>query len=210
MLYCLRVWCTAYTIRYKGNLKLDDNKLEAKLLKIKALAERGEGGEKESAIKLYQKLLKKYDIDEKSLTREKLSKHWFTYENDIEENLLVQIFYMVTGDSEYFRRHSRTHGEQCGCVCTDFEKTEIRFYFEFYKDALKQELEAFLMAFKLKNHLFPDESARCFVPEEDNPEEEISDILIKAQKIAKDIDKSDPVRMIASTELSVDPVGNEV
>ena len=50
MLYCLRVWCTAYTIRYKGNLKLDDNKLEAKLLKIKALAERGEGGEKESAI----------------------------------------------------------------------------------------------------------------------------------------------------------------
>lgn len=48
------------------------------------------------------------------------------------------------------------------------------------------------------------------MPEEDNPEEEISDILIKAQKIAKDIDKSDPVRMIASTELSVDPVGNEI
>ena len=37
---------------------MDDNKLEAKLLKIKALAERGEGGEKESAIKLYNKLLK--------------------------------------------------------------------------------------------------------------------------------------------------------
>lgn len=214
MLYCFRVRSHAgdiCTIRNKGNIKLDDNKLEAKLLKIKALAERGEGGEKESAIKLYQKLLKKYDIDEKALTREKLSKHWFTYENDIEENLLVQIFYMVTGDSEYFRRHSRTHGEQCGCICTDFEKTEIRFYFEFYKDALKQELEAFLMAFKLKNHLFPDESARCFVPEEDIPEEEeLSDILIKAQKIAEDIDKSNPVRMIASTELTVDPSGNEV
>ena len=77
---------------------MDDNKLEAKLLKIKALAERGEGGEKEAAIKMYHKLLKKYDIDEKALQKDKLSKHWFTYETDIEENLLVQIFYMVTGD----------------------------------------------------------------------------------------------------------------
>lgn len=189
---------------------MDDNKLEAKLLKIKALAERGEGGEKESAIKLYQKLLKKYDIDEKSLQTEKLSKHWFTYENEIEENLLVQIFYMVTGDSDYFRRKSRTHGRQCGCVCTAFEKTEIRFYFEFYKDALHQELEAFLMAFKLKNHLFPDESARCFVPEEDYTDEsEFSDILIKAQKIAEDIDKSNPVRMISSAGTSPGKGGAE-
>ena len=78
---------------------------------------------------MYHKLLKKYDIDEKALQKDKLSKHWFTYETDIEENLLVQIFYMVTGDPEYFRRTSRTRGTQCGCICTDFEKTEIRFYF---------------------------------------------------------------------------------
>ena len=49
---------------------MDDNKLEAKLLKIKALAERGEGGEKEAAIKMYHKLLKKYDIDEKAVHAE--------------------------------------------------------------------------------------------------------------------------------------------
>ena len=53
---------------------MDDNKLEAKLLKIKALAERGEGGEKEAAIKMYHKLLKKYDIDEKALQKYKLRK----------------------------------------------------------------------------------------------------------------------------------------
>ena len=58
------------------------------------------------------------------------------------------------------------------------------------------------MAFKLKNHLFPDESARCFVPEE---EEEISEMLLKAQKFAEDIDKSNPVRRIASADLSADP-----
>lgn len=186
---------------------MDDNKLEAKLLKIKALAERGEGGERESALKLYQKLLKKYDIDEASLQRDRLNKHWFTYHSDIEENLLVQIFYMVTGDPEYFRRKSKTRGSQCGCICTDFEKTEIRFYFEFYKDALKEELEAFLMAFKLKNHLFPDESARCYVPEEDE-ELEMSDILLKAQKLAEDIEKSCPVRMLGG-EVAPEPEYSE-
>lgn len=179
---------------------MDDNKLEAKLLKIKALAERGEGGEKESAIKLYNKLLKKYAIDEASLEKDSLHKYWFTYENEIEEDLLVQIFYMVTGDSEYTRRRTRTHEAQCGCTCTEFERAEISFYFEFYKDALQRELEAFLMAFKLKNHLFPDENARCFVAEEDAPAESepYTDILIKAHKMAEEIDKSNPVRMISS------------
>ena len=63
------------------------------------------------------------------------------------------------------------------------------------------------MAFKLKNHLFPDESARCYVAEEaEDPE--VSDILLKAQKLAEDIDKSSPVRMI-STEASDIPEENE-
>lgn len=189
---------------------MDDNKLEAKLLKIKALAERGEGGERESAQILYQKLLKKYDIDEASLQKEKLAKHWWNYESDMEEDLLVQVFYMVTGDSRYFRRHSRTRGDQCGCICTDFEKEEITFYFEFYKDALQQELEAFLMAFKLKNHLFPDESARCYVAEDAEDDGEITDILLKAQKLAEDIDKSNPVRMIASGTVEPDEIAETV
>ena len=181
---------------------MEENKLEAKLLKIKALAERGEGGERESAVKLYEKLLRKYDIDEASLQRDNLNKHWFTYENDIEENLLVQIFYMVTGDTEYFRRNSKTRGSQCGCICTNFEKTEIGFYFEFYRDALHAELEAFLMAFKLKNHLFPDGSARCYVPgaDSDDSDSDFSDILLKAQKIAEDIDKSSPIRMLTGND----------
>ena len=61
------------------------------------------------------------------------------------------------------------------------------------------------MAFKLKNHLFPDENARCFVPEDDAPAEAevYTDILIKAQKMAEDIDKSNPVRMI-ETEVPVE------
>ena len=40
------------------------------------------------------------------------------------------------------------------------------------------------------------------LPEE---EEEISEMLLKAQKFAEDIDKSNPVRRIASADLSADP-----
>ena len=36
-------------------------------------------------------------------------------------------------------------------------------------------------------------------------EEEISEMLLKAQKFAEDIDKSNPVRRIASADLSADP-----
>ena len=49
---------------------MDDNKLEAKLLKIKALAERGEGGEKEAAIKMYHKLLKNMILMKKHYKRQ--------------------------------------------------------------------------------------------------------------------------------------------
>ena len=34
---------------------------------------------------------------------------------------------------------------------------------------------------------------------------EISEMLLKAQKFAEDIDKSNPVRRIASADLSADP-----
>ena len=61
----------------------------------------------------------------------------------------------------------------------------------------------------MKNHLFPDESARCFVPEEDAPiEMEYSDILLKAHKMAEDIEQTRPVRMLTSTEAEI-PASNK-
>lgn len=58
------------------------------------------------------------------------------------------------------------------------------------------------MAFKLKIICFRMKVQDAFVPEE---EEEISEMLLKAQKFAEDIDKSNPVRRIASADLSADP-----
>ena len=77
---------------------MDDNKLEAKLLKIKALAERGEGGEKEAAIKMYHKLLKKYDIDEKATIRK-------SHENPV----VTKIYEEYLGEIGGNRAHELLH-----------------------------------------------------------------------------------------------------
>lgn len=63
-----------------------------KLKKLKALAERGVGGERESALKLYHKLLEKYQIDEGEILEERVTLHWFGYKTELEEDLLKQIF----------------------------------------------------------------------------------------------------------------------
>ena len=68
-----------------------------KLKKLKALAERGVGGERESALKLYRKLLEKYQIDEGEILEERVTLQWFSYKTEFEEELMIRVFYKVTG-----------------------------------------------------------------------------------------------------------------
>ena len=51
---------------------------------------------------------------------------------------------------------------------------EIKLLFDFYKEELKRELEAFMMAFRYGTNLFTDKTARCY-KEYDGPDIERSD-----------------------------------
>lgn len=73
---------------------------------------------------------------------------------------------MHTG--KYSRRKKR------GCVCTALEAAEIELLFGFYREEMKKELEAFMIAFKQKNNIFPDETARAY-KEYDGPERELTE-----------------------------------
>lgn len=146
-----------------------------KLKKIKALAERGVGGEKDSATKLYRDLLEKYQIEEAEVLEDRVTLHWFSYSDNLEEDLLTQIFYKVTGSPSYrvyTGKYSRR--KKRGCDCTEVEAVEIKMLFDFYKGELKREMEAFLIAFRRKNDLFPDRTARCY-KEYDGPDREWTD-----------------------------------
>lgn len=143
--------------------QIQHDKIKAKLAKIKALAERGVGGEKETAMHMYEELKARYEIEDEEITLDEVTLHWFSYKNDLEEDLLTQIFFMVTGSASYHRyTGSYSRRKKRGCDCTEVEAAEITLYFNFYKEELKRELEAFLVAFRCGNDLYPDETARCY------------------------------------------------
>lgn len=73
----------------------------ALLKKIRALAERGVGGEAENAEKLLARMMKKYGISEAELDEETRVRHDFTYHGGEEKKILKQVVYKVTGGYTY-------------------------------------------------------------------------------------------------------------
>ncbi len=153
--------------------QIQREKVLKKLEKIKKLAERGVGGEKETAMRMYEELCRKYDISKDEAEAELVQVRWFSYGTKLEEELLMQIFYKVTGSSKsyaYTGKYSRR--KKRGCACTELEAMEIEMLFSFYKEEMEREIEAFMIAFKQKNNLFPDETARV---QQDFPERELTE-----------------------------------
>lgn len=123
--------------------QIQREKIAAKLKKIKALAERGVGGEKETAMRMYEDLKARYELEDEEIMLDAVTLHWFGYATELEEELLTQIFYKVTGGTTYHiytGKYSRR--KKRGCDCTEIEAAEITLLFNFYKAELKRELEA--------------------------------------------------------------------
>lgn len=180
--------------------QIQHDKIKEKLAKIKALAERGVGGEKETAMRMYleedlltqifyEELKARYEIEDEEITLDEVTLHWFSYKND-----------MVTGSASY-RRYTGSYSrrKKRGCDCTEVEAAEITLYFNFYKEELKREMEAFMAGFKFKNNLFPDENARCYQEhkgEERERTDEENRMLKKAAFFAGFMDGNQPPRAL--------------
>ena len=72
-------------------------RLLEKLMKVKALADRGEGGERESAERTLAALMERYGITEADLEDNQVSTHWIRYKTVWEKKLLHQLAYMYLG-----------------------------------------------------------------------------------------------------------------
>ena len=180
--------------------QIQRKKILEKLEKIKTLAERGVGGEKETALRIYEELKRKYDIspDEAESAMNKLERRWFSYRTELEEKLLLQIFYKVTGEETHFAYTGPyRHRKKRGVMCTEFEAAEIQMLFNFYREQMKEELEVFMIAFKYRNDLYPDETARAY-KEYDRSERNLTDEEKRKNKkavfMADFMDKSKPPR----------------
>lgn len=58
---------------------------------VKALADRGERGEKENAQALLEKLMQKYSVTEADLEVERIETAWFSYHEELERRILNQV-----------------------------------------------------------------------------------------------------------------------
>lgn len=183
----------------------DKDKQIEKLKKIKALAERGIGGEKEGALQLYNKLLAKYELTESDFLEEKVETHWVRFKDYIDAKLIIQLFYKVTGDRTSYEKIDRRIN-LVGFDCTEFEYNQFLFYYDFYKEHLQNELDVFISAFIRVNDLYPDETARVKDDEDEEEEktpEEMAKDLIKSAKIlemAKGMDAQTPRLRIEDKE----------
>lgn len=130
--------------------------------KLQALAERGVGGEKETAARKLQQLLDKngiYSLEE--LEEEKVEYFLFSYNGKHEIKLLKQCMYKVLGAGErieYYR--SRGTRQKIGIYCTMAQKMEIELEFEFYRNVFYEELPSFMSAFIQAQSIFPEDAPK--------------------------------------------------
>lgn len=170
-------------------------KTKERIKKLQALAERGVGGEKETAKVKLEKLLADngiYSLEE--LEEDKVEYFLFSYKGKHEIKLLKQCVYKVLG-AKADRTAYRSHGyrQKIGYYCTRVQKIEIELEFEFYRNVFYEELDTFMNAFIQVQNIFPTDAPKC-TPE--NLSKEEMERLEKMFNMAKGIDKKSRVQMI--------------
>ena len=164
----------------------------ALLKKIRALAERGVDGEKESAEETLRRLMKKYGVTEDELDEETRKRHDFEFHGKEQKKLLRQVVFKVTGGYAYeleYNASGRKVKTRLGADCTPAEKVEIEFLFDFYKSLWEREREAFLSAFIQKHGIF---TIRDDIPPKEISHEE----ALKMEALMLGMSNESPVRAI--------------
>lgn len=133
-------------------------KLLERMGKIKALAQRGENGEKESAEKRLSALMQKYGITDADLEDGQIKMYWIPYKTEWDRKLIHQLAYKHLGTGHAFGcvgANTNRKRKKVGVECTATKYIEIEADFHFYSNALQEEMELFYTAFLDKNNLYP-------------------------------------------------------
>lgn len=129
-------------------------KVQAKLRKLQALAERGVGGEKETAQRMLTKLMERHGITMDAIDEERRETRWFSVRGRLERRLLVQIASKVIDgyDRTYYRK--RGAPKSIGIDASAAEAIELGLYYDVLRKALADHTEAAFQAFIIANSVF--------------------------------------------------------
>lgn len=159
-----------------------EEKTIQRIKKLQALAERGVGGEKETAAKMLQRLLEKNGISTlEELEKDEVEYFLFSYKGKHEIKLLKQCMYKVLGYSDH-TKYYRTGGtrQKIGIYCTKAQRIEIELEFEFYRNVFYEELQSFMSAFIQAQSIFPTDAPQNNKGLEDLSEDELRELQIAA------------------------------
>jgi hypothetical protein len=131
--------------------------IKRKLIKLLALARAGEGGERENARTLLERLMHKYQFELTDLEcgSERIT-YTLAYHTEWEKRLLGQIMYRVMNDERKVFL-ARQNGQIAPYLCADLEPAEhaeIEMTFGAYRRQLEKEFERLFTAFLSKHELF--------------------------------------------------------
>lgn len=132
----------------------NDEKLQARLRKLMALAERGEGGEKQNAQRMLDKMLERHGLTIHDLTDERREIRWFPAPKAIDQRLAGQIMAKVCGTSKIGLYTSKGRPKQIGVEVTPAEAVEFEIHYDTLRKALAEHFEDAFSAFVQANKLF--------------------------------------------------------
>lgn len=152
----------------------DDKHLNELLVKLQNLAERGVGGEKETAKKKLAKLLKENGLTENDLNEQTEHYYLFKYKDALNKRLLMQCIFKTMGAANDISIY-RTKGKRnkLGIYCTPAQKLEIDLDFEFYSALFEQEADIFMSAFIDKQDIYPKDAPVLSINSEELNSEDI-------------------------------------
>lgn len=132
----------------------DDEKLQAKLRKLLALAERGEGGEKDNARRMLGKMLERHGLTIHDLTDERREIRWFVARTRYDQRLAAQILSKVCNASTIGVYTSKGRPKQIGVEVTPAEAVEFEIHYDTLRKALEDHFSDAFSAFVQANRLF--------------------------------------------------------
>ena len=148
--------------------------------KLKALSERGEGGEKLNAARMLKDLMQKHDISLDQIEEVSREKRQFTFKPN-QQKLFTQIAAMVMGRKVEFWKIKRKRNA-LSIECTVAEFMEIQAAFDFFWEAYERELNLFYKAFIFRNNLLPEDAIEPDQPMDQEEMEKLTNMMNSIDK----------------------------
>lgn len=123
------------------------------LAKIKALADRGEAGERDSAAVILARLMDKYGIREADLDDLAETRIYFKFRTKEEGRIVLQTLVSMIDKDIWSPKDARRH--ELSVDLTPAECISISYAVDFYLDHYRRELKLFTAAFIGRNNLYP-------------------------------------------------------